>query len=178
MSEPATQPAPELEPDAPAGALYFPVSLTKLLVMSLCTFGVYQAFWLFSQWYYVKDREKPAISLLLRVFFAIFFCYPLFRRIRATANAQNISPSFSPVGCATGWIIFALLAVSRSPLGLISPFSVLFLLPVQRTVNAINQAADPEHDRNNTFTVLNTAAIVIGGVLWLLVIVGLIVSRR
>ena len=144
--------------------------------MSLCTFGLYQPFWLFSQWYYVKEREKPAISLLARAFFAIFFCYPLFRRIRATATAQNISPSFSPAGCAAGWIIFILL--SPSPLFLVSAFSVLFLLPVQRTVNAINLAADPEHDPNSTFTVLNKAAIVIGGLLWLLAMAGLIVSKK
>lgn len=175
MSEPTPQPARESQP-APAGALYFPVSLAKLLVMSLCTFGFYQPFWLFSQWYYVKEREKPTISLLWRVFFAIFFCYPLFRRIRATANAQNISPSFSPASCAVGWIIFVLM--SPTPLFLVSTFSVLFLLPVQRTVNAINLSADPGHDPNSTFTVLNKAAIAIGALLWLLAITGLIISRK
>ncbi len=176
MSEASTQPVREMEPATPAGALYFPVSLAKLLVMSLCTFGLYQPFWLFSQWYYVKEREDQSISLLSRVFFAIFFCYPLFRRIRATATTQNISPTFSPIGCAAGWIILFLL--SASPLFLVSAFSVLFLLPVQRTVNAINLAADPGHDPNSTFTVLNKAAIVIGGLVWLFAIVGLIVSKK
>lgn len=178
MSEPGTQPAPAPETTAPVDILYFPVSLPKLLIMSLCTFGLYQPFWLFSQWYYVREREKPNISLLLRVFFAVFFCYPLFRRIRATAKAENISPSFSAAFCTAGWIIFVLLAFSPSPLSLISVFSVLFLLPVQRTVNAINMAADPEHDPNSTFSVLNKAAVVIGGLVWLLGIVGLIISRK
>ena len=176
MSEPSTPAVRELESAAPAGVFYFPVSLIKLLILSLCTFGLYQPYWLFSHWYYVREREKASISLLCRVFFAVFFCYPLFRRIRATANAQNISPSFSPAGCAAGWIIFTLL--SLTPLVLVSPFSALFLLPVQRTVNAINLAADPEHDPNNTFTVVNKVAIVIGGLLWLLLIVGLIFSKK
>ena len=178
MTEPGAQPAPELEPTPAGGAMYFPVSLSKLLVMSLCTFGLYQPYWLFSQWYYVREREKTNISLLLRVFFAIFFCYPLFRRIRATAKAQEISPSFAAAPCAAGWIIFVLLAASPSPLSLLSVLSVLFLLPVQRTVNAINLAADPQHDPNSRFTVLDKAAMVIGGLLWLLGIFGLIVSPK
>ena len=176
MGELLTQDARELEPAASAGPRYFPVSLAKLLVMSLCTFNLYQSFWLFGHWYYVREREKSTISLLCRVAFAIFYCYPLFRRIRATAKAQNISPSFSPAGCAAGWMIFVLLSVT--PLFLLSTISVLFLLPVQRTVNAINLAADPDHDRNSTFTVLNKAAVVIGGLMWLLVIVGLMIAKK
>src|ERR1700738_1857366 len=163
MSEPGTQPALEPENLPGVGAVYFPVSLSKLLIMSLCTFGLYQPFWLFSQWYYVREREKPNISLLLRVFFPIFFCYPLFRQIRAMANAENISPSFSAPFCAVGWIIFALLAFLPGPLFLMSYFSVLFLLPVQRTVNAINLAADPEHNPNSTYSALNKTTIVIAG---------------
>jgi len=176
MTESGTQPAPERETAQTVGAVYFPVSLTKLLVMSLCTFGLYQPYWLFSQWYYVKEREKTDISLLLRVLFAIFFCYPLFRRIQATAKVQNISPSFAAAPCAAGWIIFVL--ATPSPLFFLSVLSVLFLLPVQRTVNAINLMADPQHDPNSTFTVLNKTTIVIGGLLWVLAIFGLFVSSK
>jgi hypothetical protein len=165
------------EPEAAVSAIYFPVSLTKLLVMSFCTFGIYETFWLFSHWYYVKENEKQNISLTLRLWLAIFFCYPLFRKIRATAKSESIAPSFPALLLASGWIIFALLA-NLQPLSLLYPLSVLFLLPVQRTVNAINESAAPEHDRNARFTAWNKAAVVVGGLTWLSVILALVVAPK
>ena len=161
---------------SPGVTRFFPVSITKLVVMSLCTFGIYQPFWLFSHWYYVRENEKRDFSLLLRVFFALFFCYPLFRRISATASRENISPAFPAGPLAAGWILFALMGLLPPPLDLLSVFSVLFLLPVQRTANAINQAAAPEHDRNERFTGWNKAAIAIGGLMWLLGLTALLTT--
>jgi hypothetical protein len=170
--------AVELQSASSSGPSYFPVSTTKLLVMSICTLGIYQPFWLFSQWYYVRENENRNLSLIFRVFFAPFFCYPLFRRIRATARRDNISPSFAAGPLALGWAVFFLASALPPPADLLSVLSVLFLLPVQRTVNAINQAADPEYDRNASFTPWNKAAVVIGGLVWLLVFLGFFIAHR
>jgi hypothetical protein len=50
--------------------------------------------------------------------------------------------------------------------------STLFLLPVQNAANAINATIDPEHDRNNKFSLWNKVAIVIGGLTVILAVVG------
>jgi hypothetical protein len=172
MSEPEAETVPELQRATSTAPIYFPVSLAKLAIMSIVTFGMYQPFWLFSQWYYIREREHRDLSLILRVFFAIFFCYPLFRRIRNTAQSEGIAPSFVAGPLAAGWVLFTLFRLGPSPFDLLfSVFSVLFLLPLQRTVNAINEAADPEHGRNDRFTGWNKAAIVIGGLLWLCLLV-------
>jgi hypothetical protein len=176
MSETGAQSAPEPDVSPAGGAVYFPVSLTKLVVMSLFTFGLYQPYWLFCQWCYVRDNENSEISVILRLFFPGIFCYPLFRRIRATADAEKISPSFAAGPLAGAWVLLALLTNLPGPLVLLFPLVAFTLLPVQKTVNAINAAADPEHDRNATFTLWNKIAIVFGGLSWLGVIVTVLQS--
>jgi hypothetical protein len=73
--------------------------------------------------------------------------------------------------------MFTIVAFAPPPLDFLCVLSVLFLLPVQRTVNAINDAVDPEHYRNDRFTGWNTAAIVIGGLLWLGGLIAVFVPR-
>ena len=41
---------------------FFAVSLLKLTVLSLCTFGVYELFWFYRNWRLIKLREEPAIG--------------------------------------------------------------------------------------------------------------------
>ncbi len=36
--------------------IFFPASRTKLLVMSLCTFGLYEYYWFYKNWKLVRDR--------------------------------------------------------------------------------------------------------------------------
>jgi hypothetical protein len=109
MSEAGAQPAPESDVSPASAASYFPVSLTKLVVMSIFTLGLYQPYWLFSQWCYVRENENADISVILRLFLPWIYCYPLFRKIRSTADEQKISPSFAAGPLAVGLVILALL---------------------------------------------------------------------
>jgi len=65
--------------------LYFPVSVAKLVVMSLVTFGLYEIFWFYKNWQLIKLREHSEIRPFWRAFFAIFYCYTLFKHISLTA---------------------------------------------------------------------------------------------
>ena len=37
--------------------LYFPVSNTKLVLLSVCTLGLYEFYWFYKNWALVKERE-------------------------------------------------------------------------------------------------------------------------
>jgi hypothetical protein len=39
-------------------APYFAVSLLKLTVMSVCTFGIYELYWFYKNWRLIMEREK------------------------------------------------------------------------------------------------------------------------
>lgn len=163
---------PETVTDPSLTTLYFPVSPLKLIVMSTCTFGLYEVFWYFNNWHAIKEHDKLNISPIGRAIFAFFFCYPLFKRIRATADSRQLRAPLPAGPLAAGWIFFTVLAGLPDPFWLVSFFSVLFLLPVQKTVNEINLAMDPGHDPNRTFTGWNIAAVVVGGLLWIFALIG------
>jgi hypothetical protein len=53
--------------------LFLPASPLKLVVMSLCTFGLYELYWFYMNWNLLKQRHNSDISPFWRAFFAIFF---------------------------------------------------------------------------------------------------------
>lgn len=152
--------------------MYFPVSASKLVVMSICTLGVYQIYWFYKNWRLVKERENSDIMPAMRAIFAYFFCYSLFKKIRDTAESQKLTVSFDASGMAAGWVIVSLLWRLPDPYWLITYANVFFIMHVQSVANAINRAANPDHDPNNRYSGWNIAAIVIGGIIFALAIIG------
>jgi len=150
---------------------FFAVSLLKLTVLSLCTFGVYEAFWLYWNWRIVKRREKTDISPFWRAFFIFFYVYPLIKKISGQADALHLRPSI-PAGLLTiAWIVIGFLWLLPDPYGLLSFLTFAPLLPVQALANRVNAAAAPDHDPNRRFTAWNWVGVAVGGALLLVVIV-------
>jgi hypothetical protein len=151
--------------------VYFPVSLIKLSVLSICTFNLYQIVWFHHNWRLIKEREHSKIEPIWRAIFSLVFIYPLLRKINKTAKAANL-PTTTAVGLAAGWILFTLYGLSRDPFWIVSFLSFLFLLPAQRIVNKVNSHSAPNHNPNR-FNGWNIAVAVTGGMLFILAIIGL-----
>jgi hypothetical protein len=151
--------------------IYFPVSLIKLTVLSICTFNLYQIVWFHHNWRFVKKREHSKIAPIWRAIYSVIFCYPLLRKINKSAKAANL-PTTTAAATAAGWTIFVLVGLFPNPFSLaISIFSFLFLLPAQRTINRINLHLAPNH-KSNRFTRWNIAIAIIGGSILILALIG------
>jgi len=150
------QPPPPL-----SGPLYFAVSPTKLIVMSIATFGFYEVYWFYQNWKLIKAREQSKIEPSSRALFAIFFCRTLFSHIKNTATSHGIRADFSPGWLTAIWIIGALSANIPYVGWFIYLASSLVLLPVQKAVNTLNGAICPDHDINRRFTALNIITIAV-----------------
>lgn len=162
--------------DTEAFPLYFPVSPLKLVVMSICTIGIYDLYWFYKNWALVKEREKLDIMPFWRAFFAYFFCYSLFKKIQDSTDKVSLGKSISPGPMAAGWIIVTLLWKLPDPYWLITYFSVFFLVPVQYVVNELNDVVAPTHNRNIKFTGWNIVGVVFGGLIVILGVVGIFLS--
>lgn len=150
---------------------FFAVSTRKLAVMFLCTFGLYQYFWLYRNWKLVRLHTGEKLTPVLRTFFAVFFCYALFKRIRDQGEATQATPlAAGPL--AALWIVLALLGNLPEPWFFFGLFSLVPLLTVQTVVNDINAAAAPGHDPNDSFSPLNWLGIVIGALFTGLALIG------
>lgn len=142
--------------------LFFPVSVRKLVLMSIFTLGLYELYWLFKNWQLIKEREHSGIIPVLRAIFGVFFCYGLFRRIReeqVTHWPQR--PAINARGLAAGWIACSILGNFPSPIDLIGLGSVFWLIPVQNAVNAIHSNDNVAIAENDDITPINLIFIVI-----------------
>jgi hypothetical protein len=157
---------------------FYPISLRKLVVMSVCTLGLYEVYWFFCHWMYIRDAERSRLSPVVRAIFPLIFVYPLFRKIRSSAKTTGTPTGIAAGPLALGWIVFKGMGVLPPPFLLLSLLSVLYLLPAQRVANSINAVTDPGHDPNDTFSTWNKIAIVIGGIIVLFAIVGSFVSPK
>lgn len=154
-----------------AEPIYFPVSLFKLVVMDLCTLGLYQVYWFYKNWMLIKERERSNIIPALRAIFAVLFCYACFKRIRATGE-EHLAMDLAIGPLAAAWIIVTILWKLPDPYWLISFASIVFLLPIQNAVNQVNAKLSPNHNPNRQFSKANIAAIVVGGLVFVLGVIG------
>jgi hypothetical protein len=160
-----TNPLSDTPSTTGAGATpFFAVSLFKLTVMAVCTLSIYALYWFYCNWKLIKTRESLDISPFWRAFFAFFFCYQCFTRIREYAGTLGL-PATLPAGdLAVAWVITTVAWKLPDPYWLITFLAVAFLLPVQAYVNRINNTVMPEHDPNSRFTLWNWVGVLVGGI--------------
>ncbi len=152
--------------------LYFAVSPVKLVIMSICTMGLYEIHWFYKNWALIRERRNLNIMPAMRAIFAFFFCYGLFRKVQVSAIDLTLKKLISPGLLATGWAVVTLLHKLPDPYWLVSYFAVTFLLPVQTVVNDINNSVAPGHDRNETFTSWNKFGIALGSLFFVFILIG------
>ncbi|MEO0686969.1 MAG: hypothetical protein AAFY76_18470 [Cyanobacteria bacterium J06649_11] len=160
--------------------LFLHISSTRLICLSIVSFGLYEAYWMYKNWQYIKKRDDLNIKPFWRGIFGIFFCNSLLRRIYGDQEARAIQqPTFSASNLATGWIVLAVAAnlISRAPgiwaalvAGIVP--SYLCLVPVQNYVNAVTQKTNANHTFHQ-WSGGHIFCIVFGAILWVLLLLGL-----
>ena len=159
-------------------APFFAVSVVKLAALTMCTIGLYEIFWFYKNWKLIRSREGSNIIPVLRALFAVFFCYSLFKRLRAEGIKLGVAPPLAAGPLAAAWIVCSLLANLPGAFGFVGLAAFAVLLSVQSHVNRINAAAAPNHDRNAKFSALNWVVVFFGACFWGLAIIGLLSSQN
>ncbi len=157
--------------------VYFSVSKQKLIVLSLCSLGLYEVYWFYKNWGLVRHRTGQEISPFWRAIFAPLFCYSLFKSVKQSADSHGNPSEISP-----GWLAFAYIAITITwrlpdPVWLVSLFTFLPLLAVQGVINSINLKNAPTADLNDHYTGKNIVVIVFGGLLLILGVLGTVVPE-
>jgi hypothetical protein len=152
--------------------VFFPVSITKLVLMSIFTLGLYDIYWFYKNWQVIKEREDRDLMPVWRALFTIFFCYQCFGRIEDGAKAQGITSALPAGFLAAIFILVVLTGNLPDPYWLISLLTVLPIISAQITANRVNAAVTPSHNINATYSGWNIAAIIFGGLFLMLIIIG------
>lgn len=159
--------------------LYIPTS--RLIVLSIVSMGLYERYWIYKNWRYIKERYGLNIRPFWRGLFGIFFCHSLLRRIHEDGLARSyVQPTFSHSRLAINWVILSFSATTialRTPsvLGnLIAAFipSFLYLVPVQKYINAVTEKQNPSQ-RYYGWSSGHIVCLVVGIIGWVLLLIGL-----
>lgn len=150
----------------------FAVSLPKLAVMSVCTFGIYELYWCHKHWASERARERENLSPFWRAFFAPLWGFSLFPRIQRLTALHGVPATWSGTALALGFLFLNVLWRLPDPYWLLTLFTVVPLMFVQHSVNRLNAVVAPDAPRNDKYSGLNVLMIVIGGLLVLLAVLG------
>ena len=129
--------------------LFLYIPLSRLIFMSFLSFGLYECYWVYKNWRYVKERDNLKISPVSRGWFIFFYCLQLFQRIHDDKVARSVQmPQFSPGWLFTGWFTLSCIAYGLTRYegsSFVAPFipTFLFFLPVQRYVNTVCKKRNP-----------------------------------
>ena len=147
---------------------FFEVSLLKLAVMSICTFGLYQIYWFYQNWKLIKARNGSNIWPFARAFFAMVTCYSCFSQIRNYGRTLGTTPTILAGPLAATFIVTNLAYYLPEPFLLMGSLSFVSILPVQALASRINFVSVSGHGLNSNFGLWNWITVVLGGTVFVL----------
>lgn len=152
--------------------VFFPVSTLKFVTMSIVTLGLYQIYWSYRNWVFLRREFGMKVIPVARAWFVVFFGYSLLKQIKVRAVEYGVPASYSP-----GWLFVALLALliaSRlpAPYWPITTLAFVPLLPAVDTINRLNAGRVARASMNARFTAWNIVGIVLGGLVLAMALFG------
>ncbi|MFB9864013.1 hypothetical protein [Rufibacter immobilis] len=151
----------------------------KFALLSFFTFGLYELYWFYKNWSFIKEfEERDEIMPFWRGLFILFFGQSLFRNVLKRAHQQGYSQSYSSGWLLAAFIFLTFLSRLPDPLWLISLFSFIPLIPVLQARNYFFSKTNPEGKVSSAFTGGEIVTMVIGLVVFVLMIIGLSIGDQ
>jgi hypothetical protein len=179
-------------------APFFQTSLLKVALLSVATLGLYQLFWFYRQWERCRENGED-VSPLARSIFSVLFAYLLFESVndeirqRADLEIARRGPADLPASPDVpiaplqagllAFLYFALNVVRRIP-GVPNLWIGVLLLTwvplviAQKKMNELHAKLGYDPAEGSAFTAGSIAALVVGGLFWILVMIGIYGVKR
>jgi len=171
-------------PSLPQSSFFLFIPTSRLIVLCIISGTLYQSFWVYRNWRFLKERDNLTIHPFWRGVFSLFYFHSLLKVIQAdTPTRKTDEPVFSPSALSAGWIITTAIGSVVMVYPESSPGAVLlgtlivisscwFILPVQKVLNARNDALSLK-PRYNPWSVGHILCLILGIIAWLLKLVSL-----
>lgn len=173
--DPYAAPAARVADMPGAGApVFFPVGLVKLTLMGIACLGLYQVYWFYRNWRDAAHARETAFGAALRALFYPLTAYFLFRRMEVERARHGAGQTIAAGPLAVALFVLSLSWRLPDPYWLVAILAFAPMLPVQGAVNALNAKVAPEADQNRRLSGWNIGALVLGGIVLLLAIVGVL----
>ena len=154
------------------------ISLNKFIFLSVISFGIYPIWWIYKAWGFFNQKEKLNVNPAVYTIFSVIFLISLFKKIFdfAKEKGYNRGNIFLTILLYLGYFVTNLLAQFPSPFELIVILSFVFLIPPFKALNfAKRNSSEFTVTEQTSFNTGQIVLIVIGGIVWSLVLLGLAV---
>ncbi len=149
---------------------YYPVSSSKVFILSMATLGVYLLYWFYKNWVYVKSRDESSIIPWGRALFSGFWMYPLYLSLSRedTYKEQDI-PKYRNL--RYGFLAFGFLAgTAFSGIEYVGSYaalliSIVCLMPLVEKINHLTLHSNEYYVFNSRWRPRHLIFIILGVVL-------------
>lgn len=138
---------------------YYPTPLWKFLILSLSTFGLYETYWIYKNWKYIRERDGSNILPLARALFSPIWFYSLAKDIIASSRKQS---TVWAIPLAIAYFIVGITWRLPGPYYLIALFNIVLTIPLVLDVNDINIRSGAATSSKARFRIKHTAVAIIG----------------
>jgi hypothetical protein len=156
--------------------LYFSTTVTKLILLSLSTLGLYHIYWFYRNWKAIEQYQEIKVGCTVRSLMGFVFCFSLFRKIFHSAQLQGYDKRLSPELIALAYFYFAVLFfladVVQRKVWLLWVFSFLPLLIIQKVILFNNMKVNPGYMMKKGFSLLELIIVVMGGCVFFCLVIG------
>ncbi len=155
--------------------IFLHIPISRLIFMSIISCGLYEVYWIYKNWRYLKERDSLNIKPFWRGWFGIFFCHSLLKEIHQDNELNRFeTPTFSAGTLATIWVVLILASNAASNIdgavASIATFltpSFLCFIPVQIYINRVNAKRNPNAPYTK-WTIGHVVCVGLGLLLWIL----------
>jgi len=141
---------------------YFTVSPWKFCLMSICTLGLYEFYWNYKNWRYIKTRDGSGIWPFWRSFFYPFWYYSLLSDLARNHSPGAISNKVFAAFLAICLLLLSYIWKAPDPYWLLSFFTFMPMLPAVSAISKVN-SAQSETKNHTGHKPLNFVAYLTGG---------------
>ncbi|WP_281559989.1 DUF3857 domain-containing protein [Thalassomonas sp. RHCl1] len=153
---------------------FYPISLTKFLLLSMMTFGIYSSYWMYRNWKFIQRKDNEAMMPIARGLFSAFWFYPLFNALKQDSESRfkenKVLPSFLAALIAITYFVISLLL---SNLEHIAVSILYFMLPLLFTpfvlyINKVNSEDREGYEYNSKWHFRSIVSIALFLPLWVI----------
>ncbi|MDP8260447.1 MAG: hypothetical protein P9L96_05575 [Candidatus Gygaella obscura] len=128
------------------------VPIKKFIFLSVISLGLYEIYWMYKNWQFIKEKRKLKIIPMARAIFSLFFIYSFFKNIFLITAEKGYEEKYSPILLSACFIMLNLLANKDNLMWFMAIFSFVPLVVALNAVNFYWQKTQPKKRIRTNFS--------------------------